>query len=285
MSEDRSCIDSGMGEAFDSWLDLFNETLALTAAVPWAFLYVVESTKNPDWGHINKLLGGFNACKTYDVAERNIESKHQTLNVLALLGCWGSFEAYVVDAAKAGLRSRPEMLSNPVFNKAKRRAEQLADADEGQRFEHIIDKVLASIHDKLDAGGNGKYESQLALGGLGGTVPSDLASALMEAQQVRNVLAHNGGKADAKLLKQAPSLGFEIGDQVVITKQMLGKYLLALNTYTTIIVNRYRVQRGCAPLVCYGGMQNLFKDSFDQLFPDAVFPTSAKGVSGRKSLN
>jgi hypothetical protein len=278
MDEDRSFVDSEMDKAFDAWLKLFHSSLELTAAIPFAFAYVVESTTQPDWGHINRVIG-IRASQTYDACKRIIDAKYETLYVLTLLGSWGAFEAYVEDAAKAGLRLRPGLLSNKAFDKAKRKSEELADADESERFEYIIDRVVGSVRNQLDADGNGKYEEQLSLAGLGGTVPADLALALMEAQQVRNVWAHNGGRADAKLLEQASTLDYAIGEKVSITKPMLGKYLLALNTYTTIIVNRYRVQNGYPPLVCYGGKQNTFKASFDELFPGAILPVSLQDIS------
>jgi hypothetical protein len=223
------------------------------------------------------------AGRTYDACKRSIDGNYETLYVLTLLASWGAFEAYVEDAAKAGLRIRPELLSNNAFARAKRKAEELA-ADESARFEFIIDRVLGSVRNKLDENGNGKYEEQLSLAGLNGTVPADIALALMEAQQVRNVLAHNGGRADAKLLEQASALDYAIGEKVLITKLMLDRYLLALNTYTTIIVNRYRIQNGYAPLVCYGGKQNTFKASFDELFPDAILPVSLRDLSRPANL-
>ena len=64
---------------------------------------------------------------------------------------------------------------------------------------------------------------------------------------------------------------------------MLAKYLLVLNTYATVIVNRYRGQNGYAPLVCYGGEQNVFKASFDELFPGAILPVNLEDISRRVS--
>ncbi|MDX1875544.1 hypothetical protein SBI67_25775 [Mycolicibacterium sp. 120266] len=270
-----------MGKAFDAWLKLSNDSLELTAVIPWAFAYVVESTARPDWTHINQVMGQFNACRTYDACKRSVDTQFDTLFTLTLLASWGAFEAYVEDAAKAALRLRPELLSAPAFDKAKRKAADLDTADETERFEFVIDRVVGAAHDKLEADGGGKYEQQLALAGLDGAVPPNVALALMEGQQVRNVWAHNGGRADAKLLEQAPNIDYEIGETVTITKAMLAKYLLVLNTYSTIIVNRYRIQNGFAPLVCYGGEHNEFKAAFDELFPDAILPVNLEEFSRR----
>lgn len=279
MDESRSFIDSDVGRAFDAWLGLSNDTLELAAATPFAFAYVVDSTSQPNWLHINTVMGGFLASKTYDACKRSIDSNHETLYVLTLLASWGAFEAYVEDVAKAGLRARPELLSHRAFDRARRRAEEMRDLDESRQFEWIIDRVIGGCRDRLDAAGNGKYEQQLSLADLGGSVPPDIALALMEAQQVRNVWAHNGGRADAALLEQAPSIGYAVSDKVTITKPMLGRYLLVLNTYATIIVNRYRVRSSYAPLVCFTGEQNEFKASFDELFPNAILPVRLEDLS------
>lgn len=84
--------------------------------------------------------------------------------------------------------------------------------------------------DKARCRTQNKYEKQLSLADLGGNVPDDIARALMEAKQVCNVWAHNGGRADVKLLGQAPTLGHNDQRKVAITKPMLAKYLLVLKT-------------------------------------------------------
>jgi hypothetical protein len=72
--EDGSFVESGVGKAYDAWLGLSNDALELAAVIPFAFAYVVESTTNPDWKHINGLMGRFMACKTYDACKRSVDS-------------------------------------------------------------------------------------------------------------------------------------------------------------------------------------------------------------------
>lgn len=112
--------------------------------------------------------------------------------------------------------------------------------------------------------GGGKYENQLSLAGLDGDVPRDLALALMEAQQVRNVWAHNGGRADRKLLDQCPNIGVAFREKVAMTADRLSTYTLAQNTYTTIIVNRARRLCGLRPMECHNGPSNVFKPSLEE---------------------
>ena len=129
---------------------------------------------------------------------------------------------------------------------------------------------MTSQKGMLTPEGGGKYENQLALVGLDGHVPGDLALALMEAQQVRNVWAHNGGRADKKLLSQCPNIGAALGEKIAMHGDRLAKYVAAQNTYTTIVMNRARTRCGLRPMKCYGGRANIFKTSFAQQFPDAA---------------
>jgi hypothetical protein len=61
-----------------------------------------------------------------------------------------------------------------------------------------------------------------------------------------------------------------VGDKVALTKRQLAKYLLAQDTYATIILNRFRVDCGLPPMGCDESEANMFKESFNVLFPDAV---------------
>ncbi|MCX2931680.1 hypothetical protein ORI20_15465 [Mycobacterium sp. CVI_P3] len=93
----------------------------------------------------------------------------------------------------------------------------------------------------------------------------------MEAQQVRNVWAHNSGQADQDLIDQAPGLQISIGETVKIDGSMIAKYILAQNTYATIVLNRFRTKHGLPPMECHQN-GNMFMASFDSLYPNAVSP-------------
>ncbi|BBY67747.1 hypothetical protein [Mycolicibacterium helvum] len=264
---ETEALETGVWQAFDGWLTIFNDTLELTAAVPHAFKYVVDSVDTDKWAHINRILGMI-AGQTYDACKNVIDREHETLHVLCLLASWGAFEAFIEEATKAALRAEPALLAKPEFARTTRKvAEKNLSPDDSR--EEIIDKVVNGQRGPLTEDGDGKYEDQLRLADLGDQVPRDLAKALMEAQQVRNVWAHNSGRADDVLMRQAPGLGVQIGDTVKVDLKMLGTYILAQNTYATIIINRFRSKHGLPAMECHGGV-NMFKSSFDQLYPSAL---------------
>lgn len=261
-------LQTGVMEAFNGWLTIFNDVLELTAAVPPSFTVVVESVKRTDWRLLNNVLG-LTAGKTYDAAKHQLDNNNETLYVLFLLASWAAFESFVEEIPAALIRIDPALISAPAFDKARNRADN-ESLTGSERLERIIDIVIPKQKEALTPEGGGKYENQLSLVGLDGEVPRDLALALMEAQQVRNVWAHNGGRADRKLLDQCPNFGVVLGEKIAMTGDRLSKYTLAQNTYTTMIVNRARTLCGLRPMECHNRPSNLFKPSFDKLFPNAV---------------
>lgn len=259
---------SEIGQAFDAWLTIFNDILELTAAVPPSFTVVVESVDRANWRLLNEVLG-FTAGKTYDAAKRHLDNGNQTLHVLFLLAAWGAFESFIESIPAALIGIEPDLISTPAFAKARGRAEREGLTGKAQ-LERVIEIAVTNQKSALTPDGGGKYEDQLALVGLDGQIPRDLALALMEAQQVRNVWAHKGGRADTKLLNQCPDIGAALGEKITMRGDRLSRYVAAQNTYTTIVINRARTRYGLRPLQCYGGQANIFKTSFAQLFPDAA---------------
>lgn len=259
---------SEIGQAFEAWLTIFNDIVELTAAVAPSFTVVVESVDRADWRRLNEVLG-FTAGPTYDAAKRHLASGNETLHVLFLLAAWGAFESFIESVPAAMIRIDPGLISAQVFDKARSRAEREGLTGIAQS-ERVVEIAVVSQKTPLTPDGGGKYENQLALVGLDGPVPHDLALALMEAQQVRNVWAHNGGRADKKLLNQCPDIDAALGEKIAMRGDRLSKYVVAQNTYTTIVFNRARTRFGLRPLQCYGGQANIFKTSFAQLFPDAA---------------
>jgi hypothetical protein len=261
-------LQTGVMDAFNGWLAIFNDVLELTAAVPPAFSVVVESVERANWRLLNEVLG-ITAGKAYDAAKHQLESSNETLYVLFLLASWAAFESFVEEIPGALIRIDPALISTPAFEKARNRADR-ENLTGSERLERIIDIVVPNQKGPLTAQGGGKYEDQLRLVGLDGEVPVDLALALMEAQQVRNIWAHNGGRADKKLLDHCTGIGVALGEKVAMTGTRLSKYTLAQNTYTTIIVNRARKLCGLQPLECHDSPSNVFKPAFDKLFPNTV---------------
>jgi hypothetical protein len=266
-------LQTEVATAFNSLMKLSSDFLGLTFAVYRAF-EVVGSVDTADWQLFNSLLG-FAAPMVYDQAKVHREQSHATLHVMTLLASWGVFEAFIEDVCKGMVSIELELLDAAEFDAGRRRADRRS-VDAFELTEFIVDFTLSNQRSRLDADGNGKYEEQLALVRLSGTIPRDLAIALMSSQQIRNVWAHNQGRADKRLVEQCPNLSYQIGEEVSVTPEICLEYITALNTYAYIVLNRFRIQFGLPAIQCYTGEQNKFTSSFDELFPDAIEPLSLK---------
>lgn len=118
-----------------------------------------------------------------------------------------------------------------------------------------------------------KVERQLELVGLNGPVPAELADNLNTSKLIRNVWAHNAGKADQQFIDNCPATTVSVGETVTVSKESLGADLVGIVTYAVIIINRFRVNNGMQPFETYPGSAeepNPFKPAVDQLFPNPV---------------
>lgn len=265
-------LNSEVATAFNSWVRLSADIIGLTGTVYRAFDLVVESVDDGNWDTLNRILG-WDAPLTYDNAKMHRQSGNQTLHVLTLLASWGVFETLIEDACLAMVRTDPSIIDSDVFKPGHKRADK-QDIPGDERNEFVAEFVIAQQRGPLTAEGGGKYEEQLSLVGLGGQVPPDLAEALMLIQQVRNVWAHNGGRADKKLLDRCAGFDAQLGEMVEISQEQTLDWIVAINTYAHLVLCRYRVKNGLPAISCYRGEDNRFKEGFDRIYPDTISPDS-----------
>jgi hypothetical protein len=164
------------------------------------------------------------------------------------------------------IRMHPELLDTDIFGSARRRAER-GGVDVGDYVEFVSDRALRSVGGPTEDDDRNKYEMQLELVGLNGDVPDDLSLTIRTAHEVRNVWAHRNGKADSKLIDKCRHLAYAIGDPVPVTVEALNEYIVALNTYAFIMMNRFRLSNGMDAIECYQADANKFKAGFDRLYP------------------
>lgn len=69
-------------------------------------------------------------------------------------------------------------------------------------------------------------------------VSDGLKTDLIEMHQLRNCLVHRGGIVDYKTVNEAPSLTFDVGQTLSITKKMLLKYHKAVGDYAVSMLAR-----------------------------------------------
>jgi hypothetical protein len=200
-------------------------------------------------------------AKAAKVDQVDAEQHKPLFHALMIIGAWSALEAYVGDFCKAVMREQPELLDSDEIQSIKvPLAELLADNDDK------VEQVYLAL-DKNFGRGTGVYrfESVLKHLGLSEPVPGDIRKALLQAQKIRNVWAHNAGRADSQFLKNATVPGFELGDKVAISGDDVKLYAAVLLMYGHIITSRWRVKNG---LDAFAAPEDTpLRESYESIYP------------------
>jgi hypothetical protein len=62
---------------------------------------------------------------------------------------------------------------------------------------------------------------------------------LLELIEVRNIIVHKGGRADARFLRRCPWLRISSGDRLLVTEQMLHNYAHVVSYYLIEVIWRW----------------------------------------------
>lgn len=169
------------------------------------------------------------------LAQSEIDSDFRLLHAHSLVGIWGAVDAWVDDVVAGWLLNRPDCFELGDRKVKVSCSTVLSDPLTRTRF------VAAALRDSLGYSlrlGVTPMEEFFASVGLSGFVPSEIGDAVFEAQQIRNVYAHNGGRADERLLERCPRLGLSRGVPVPVTSDMYYGYAAAFIRYVSVVWNR-----------------------------------------------
>jgi hypothetical protein len=189
-------------------------------------------------------------------------SQHQPLfHALGIIGAWSALEAYVADFCKAVMREQPDLIDSEDIQSIKI---PIAEAltDDYDKFERVY---VALEQNFGQGGGVNRFESVLQRIGLSEQVPKDIKKAVFEAQKIRNVWAHNAGRADTKFLKNGTLPRFEMGDKVAIDRNDTALYVSGLLVYGHIIMSRWRTRNGLD--ACKLPENVPLRESYESIYP------------------
>jgi len=177
-----------------------------------------------------------------DEAAKEIEGNFPKLHAHSLLGLWGAFESMVEDLFIARLSDHPALLNSEAFERIKIPVSLIATASDSELHRSILDATSRNLNETRGAGIT-PFEGILRMVNLAGSVPGIVRDAVFEAQQIRNVWAHRGGRADPHFQTSCPSLGFALGDVVALNAEQFNRLSGGLDMYGIIILNRIQDER------------------------------------------
>lgn len=174
------------------------------------------------------------------LAESELNRDFPLLNANALMGLWGALEACIDDICvgwlieSGGERARESMQRVRV---------SLADVyflTEPDRSRRLLDWIKANLGSELKQG-SGQFESVFAAIGVEGTIDPHVRTLLFYAKEMRNVVAHRGGRIDERLLALGANfVQAELGKPLMISTSQVFAVSSAMVVYAESL--RHRVQ-------------------------------------------
>lgn len=175
-------------------------------------------------------------------ARIEIKHGHPHINAQALLSLVSALDAMVEDFARGwrGFRVRPvvDQVMSKVKEQVPEAVEALQPAVMAALVEVVTDKVALRAlgrAERLRGSGPDRWERVLAEVGLAAPddrpLPRGLVTALTEVSALRDVLMHRAGRVDLRAMREAPSLPYERGQLVRVSREAYRRYSSAVRCY------------------------------------------------------
>jgi hypothetical protein len=222
-------------------------------------LHVLRDSAQHEWRRIGKSPGATDltpheaaairaAEQRAAVARAEADNQMVELNASTLIAMVSATDALVEAYAPSLRELQIEGLTRDLFD-------EIADAQPEAYAalpEHVLDRlreIAAGEIDKRLKKPNPpsgptieRWEKPLRAVGLGPPpgrpLPDEMAEALQEVIALRHVLVHRAGRPDARALKEAPTLQYEEGQLVRLTREDYKRYSAALWTYGEEVIGR-----------------------------------------------
>lgn len=203
-----------------------------------------------------------------DHAKVLMASDFGTLHGNLLLGVWGAFEACIDDMCVAALSDAEMRRTSSVLDRLKVDLGGFLTLAEEERWPWVLDQLKRSESSSLKEG-VAQFETLLKRCGLGGTVEGTLSTLLFKVKAARNVIAHRGARADARLCSAVAEWGLAVGDPVVLSERQLKAALIGMARYVHVVVRRYSTDspEDLEPAVTYQDLLDRFLTRTTSAFP------------------
>ncbi|NEK59904.1 hypothetical protein GCU56_18780 [Geodermatophilus sabuli] len=183
------------------------------------------------------------AERSADVAEQEIERGFPLLHNHALMGLWGALEAMIDDVCVSWLDLHPERVTADGFPRIQVELNQFLALGALEQKRHVVEELKRKQGSAAKIGA-GQFEAVLDAIGLGGPIDANVRSVLRIAKSYRNVVAHRGGTADARLLADCPDLQLTLGEPVRVSDAQMQSIIFAMWWYAEEINRRRRQASG-----------------------------------------
>lgn len=172
-------------------------------------------------------------------AASEIANDFPLLHAHSLVGLWGAFEACIDGICESWLAHvSPEQVGERL-GRLKVPLGEFLLLPVDDRWHWVVDQLKKEKGSELKKG-IGQFESVLDVLGLGGPVNEHVRKTLYVAKSFRNVIAHKGGRADARLLEDCAELPFKPGESIKLSGSQLMAAYTAMVLYAETVQERAR---------------------------------------------
>ena len=218
---------------------LSERAISLTQAMPNVVKALQKAMPDGQTRYDNRLQ---EAEETASLAKAEIEKSFPILRGQYVIAMWSWLEYFVKGTLALWLLHNKRAMSVSAIQKLKITGEALTLSKREQS--HLLVELLEQSQGGAFKQGVNRFENLLEPFGLAGTLPDKLSPILFEMQQVRNVLAHQNGIADRRLVTSCPHLKIKAGQRVAISGAMISRYTRATSAYYLELLIRFSALDG-----------------------------------------
>lgn len=171
------------------------------------------------------------------LAERECDDDFPLLHGWAIIGLWALLEDLIKGFIAEWLKCNKSARSVEEVKRLKIRLGEYESVPKGERYLFVAELLEKEIGAGARAGTT-RFEALLRPFGLSGEVPEIIQRLIFEMGQVRNLIAHRGGRVDRAFKTACPWMPFKIGSQLTVSRHMWRAYYGAVHIYVTILICR-----------------------------------------------
>lgn len=206
--------------------------MSMSRALPKA----MEALRRADGEELNAELHE-KAVRDAEFVEKERLEGFPVIYGQAVLSLWSFLELAVKDLIAVWIRNNPDLLLVPPISNLKMKIGDFLLIDEDEKYLFFVDVIERDIGAGIKNGIK-RFESLVDAVGLSGVTPQKMNDTFFEFGQVRNAIAHQGGRADKKLIANCPWLNLEVGESFRVDSKRFQKYQQSSLSYATLLICR-----------------------------------------------
>lgn len=222
-------------------LELSHQSVEVVSLVNQTMLEKLERDETEPGQHDQSSLAHLSR-----LAESEIQRDFPLLHSHSLVGLWGALEACMSDIFIGWIEHLDSSEWTPPMRKLKVQLSEWLALPEADRSPWLLDQIRRDRSSDLKSGIQ-QFESVLSAIGLDGSVDPAIREVMFQVKSLRNVIAHKGGRVDARFVEDCPSFKLSVGDDLRLSNTQIEAANTTMVLYVKSVLDRIRSRAGEGP--------------------------------------